>query len=63
MIEAKRTCLDIAQQMHAAEMAIGAAKRALIKDHIDHCLDAAMTERGPERRAAVEEFKEITKYL
>jgi DNA-binding FrmR family transcriptional regulator len=63
MIEAQRSCLDIAQQMHAVEAAISAAKKTLIKDHIDHCLDAAAEVTGPGRRAAMAEFKEITKYL
>jgi len=63
MIEAQRSCLDIAQQMHAVEAAIRSAKKALIKDHIDHCLDAAAEVTGPERRTAMAEFKEITKYL
>ena len=63
MIETQRSCLDIAQQMHAVEAAIRSAKKALIKDHIDHCLDAAAEVTGPERRAAMAEFKEITKYL
>jgi len=63
MIEAQRSCLDIAQQIHAVEMAINAAKKTLIKDHVDHCLEAATDGHGPGRRAAIDEFKEITKYL
>ncbi|WP_342241515.1 metal-sensing transcriptional repressor [Inquilinus sp. OTU3971] len=63
MIEAQRSCLDIAQQMHAVEAAIRSAKKTLIKDHIDHCLDAAAEVTGPDRRTAMAEFKEITKYL
>ena len=63
MIKDEFACLDIAQQLHAVEKAIANAKRALIHDHIDHCLEQTM---GPASRAArgpVEEFKEITKYL
>ena len=33
MIEAERPCLEIAQQMHAVEKAIGQAKKALIENH------------------------------
>lgn len=40
MIEAGRSCLEIAQQLHAVEKAVVNAKRALILDHVDHCLDA-----------------------
>lgn len=36
-----RACLDLAQQLHAVEKAIVEAKKALIHDHVDHCLDAA----------------------
>ncbi len=56
MIEQGRPCTDIAQQMHAVEKAITNAKRALIHDHIDHCLDSA----EPGDTAG---FKEITRYL
>ncbi|KAE8235195.1 MULTISPECIES: metal-sensing transcriptional repressor [Gammaproteobacteria] len=39
MIDAGEPCLDIARQLAAVESAVTAAKRALIHDHIDHCLD------------------------
>ena len=39
MIEEGRTCNDIAVQLQAVEKAVTAAKRTLIHDHIDHCLD------------------------
>ncbi|OZI67329.1 metal-sensing transcriptional repressor [Bordetella genomosp. 11] len=39
MIEGSEPCLDIARQLAAVESAVTAAKRALIHDHIDHCLD------------------------
>ncbi len=38
MIEEERPCLDLATQLHAVERALAEAKRALIHDHIDHCL-------------------------
>jgi DNA-binding FrmR family transcriptional regulator len=63
MIEDGRPCLDLAQQLHAIERAISEAKRVLIRDHIDHCLDDAADATGVKRRAAMEEFKQITKYL
>ena len=40
MIEEGRACTDIAVQLQAVEKAVTAAKRTLIHDHIDHCLDA-----------------------
>lgn len=63
MIEAGRPCLDIAQQLHAVEKAISQAKRTLIQDHLDHCLEEAVGPLPMDRRQAVDEFKEITKYL
>ena len=60
MIEAGRPCVDLAQQLHAVEKAIGQAKKALIQDHIDHCLEHAV---GPLPRDQRDAFKAITKYL
>ena len=63
MIESGRGCLDIAQQLHAVEKAVGNAKRALIHDHIDHCLEQTVGPMSRNARGPLEEFKEITKYL
>lgn len=63
MIEAGRSCLDLAQQLHAVEKAIGQAKKTLIQDHLDHCLDIAVDAPIKERRQSIEEFKTIAKYL
>jgi DNA-binding FrmR family transcriptional regulator len=38
MIEEGRPCLDLVTQIHAVERAVAEAKRALIHDHIDHCI-------------------------
>jgi DNA-binding FrmR family transcriptional regulator len=58
-----RSCLDVAQQLHAVEKAIGTAKRTLIHDHVDHCLDAAANGAGNSTKVVVGEFKAISKYL
>jgi DNA-binding FrmR family transcriptional regulator len=63
MFEEDRACLDLAQQLHAVEKAIGGAKRILIHDHVDHCLDAAANGLGKPTRTVVSEFKAISKYL
>lgn len=60
MIEAGRPCADIAQQLHAVERAIVSAKKALIEDHIDHCLTHA---EDPGEADVVEQFRAIAKYL
>jgi DNA-binding FrmR family transcriptional regulator len=63
MIETGRPCLDISQQLHAVEKAIGQAKRTLIQDHLDHCLEETVGPLPRQRRRSIDEFKEITKYL
>ena len=63
MIEAGRPCLDLAQQLQAVESAIANAKRTLIHDHLDHCLDMAIEATPRDQRTAIDEFKQITKYL
>ena len=63
MIGEGRSCLDLAQQLHAVEKAIGEAKRTLIHDHVDHCLDAAANGSAQTARNVVAEFKAISKYL
>ena len=56
MIGEGRPCLDLATQLHAVERAVAEAKRALIHDHIDHCL----TGEGSHDLA---EIKTLTKLL
>jgi hypothetical protein NreA len=63
MIENDSSCLDIAQQLHAVERAIAAAKKALIHGHLDHCLERALDAPPKAAHQAVVEFKDITKYL
>jgi hypothetical protein NreA len=63
MIDAGRPCLDIAQQLDAVEKAIRNAKRTLIQDHLDHCLDETVGALDRSQRAAIDDFKTITKYL
>lgn len=63
MMENSRPCVDLAQQLHAVDRAITNAKRALIQDHIDHCLeDVAGTDAGSSR-TALKEFRLLAKYL
>ncbi len=63
MMEADRGCLELAQQLHAVEKAVNAAKKVLIHDHIDNCLETAVGPTTREQRVPVDEFKAITKYL
>ena len=63
MIEDGSPCTDLAQQLQAVENAIDNAKKALIHDHIDHCLDRSIKAPGPKSSKALKEFRAITKYL
>ena len=56
MIEEGRPCLDLATQLHAVERAVAEARRALIHDHIDHCL-------ADRDGHALTEIKALTKLL
>ena len=59
MVEDHRSCLDLAQQLHAVEKAIGSAKRELIHDHLEHCLEGP----GVNSKLALREIKQLAKYL
>jgi uncharacterized protein len=63
MIEEGQPCLDIAQQLHAVEKAVAQAKKTLVHDHIDHCLEHAAKSDRREGLTSLEEFKLISKYL
>lgn len=58
MFEQGRSCVEIAQQMHAVEAAIASAKRELIHDHIEHCLTGDSGGRD-----VLLEMKAISKFL
>lgn len=63
MLEEGRGCLDIAQQLQAVESAVGNAKKTLVHDHIDHCLEHAVRDGTQSADDTIREFKAITKYL
>lgn len=63
MIEKGRSCVDIAQQLHAVEKAVQQAKKALIQDHLDYCLEDVVGPLRREQRRSIDEFREIAKYL
>lgn len=56
MIEQEEKCVKISQQLFAVEKAITQAKKIIIHDHIEHCLEDG-------KKSDLKEFKEITKYL
>jgi DNA-binding FrmR family transcriptional regulator len=62
-MDTSNRCLDIAQQLHAVEMAIAQAKKTLIHDHLDHCLADAVGPLTDAARARIDEFRDVAKYL
>jgi len=54
-----RGCSELAQQLHAVESAVSSAKRELIHDHIENCLDDP-TSNG---KGTLRELKALAKYL
>jgi DNA-binding FrmR family transcriptional regulator len=58
-----RSCLDLAQQLYAVERAIAQAKKQLIRDHVDHCLEIASNGKVEPVSDVVSEFKAICRYL
>jgi len=63
MIEQGRPYVQLAQQLEAVERAIENAKKALIHDYVEQCLDRANAAPGPRGRAALRELKAVAKYL
>jgi DNA-binding FrmR family transcriptional regulator len=63
MLLEDRECLEIAQQLQAVEKAIVNAKKTLVHDHIDNCLEQAVRDGSRNSRETIREFQEITKYL
>lgn len=63
MLNDQKPCLEIVQQLQAVERAIVAAKKTLIHDHLDHCLDDVLADRDGKSQPALEEFRDIAKYL
>ncbi len=63
MLEEGRGCVEIAQQLQAVESAVGNAKKTLVHDHIDNCLEHAVRDGTRGAVDTISEFKQITRYL
>jgi DNA-binding FrmR family transcriptional regulator len=62
MLEAEKPCLEVAQQLHAVDAAITNAKRQLIQDHIDHCLNEG-EDHSHSPHELMSELRQLSKYL
>lgn len=58
-----RPCADLAQQLQAVESIVRTAKRALVQDHMEHCIGDAVTQGGMSVAQAMREVKALAKYL
>lgn len=60
MIEADRYCVDILVQIKAAKAALSRVEGELLKDHVDHCLAAAVaSENLGDRQEKVAELVDL----
>jgi len=58
MIEDQEKCINISMQLHAVVKALIEAKKTIIHDHLEHCLNEENLDE-----VDLKEFKEITKFL
>jgi DNA-binding FrmR family transcriptional regulator len=60
MVEEGEYCIDIITQIQAAQSALGAIARRILRKHIDHCVAEAMRGDSPrEAKAKVEELMAV----
>jgi DNA-binding FrmR family transcriptional regulator len=56
MVEDDRYCIDILTQLQAARAALAKVENEILKDHLDHCIEDALTggDVGDQRKKAAE---------
>lgn len=63
MIEEEKPCDSIAQQLQAVENAVAKARKILIQEHVDHCLETATGSLTKEAREVLADFRSVARYL
>ena len=63
MIEEKRQCSEVAQQMEAVCRALLKAKTIFVQDHINGCFDESELQDLKKAKEKMKELKNISKYL
>lgn len=63
MFDSGRDCLELVQQLHAVEAALANAKKELIHEHLDHCMEEALAKGSMSATDAVAQMRALTKYL
>jgi DNA-binding FrmR family transcriptional regulator len=59
MIEEPRACIEILQQLAAAEAALNRISLAVFRHHVDHCVHDAVAKGENEYRAQLNELVDI----
>lgn len=59
MIEEPRACIEILQQLAAAEAALNRISLAVFRHHIDHCIQDAVAKGDGEHRQQLNELVDI----
>jgi len=63
MVEADRYCIDIVTQIAAVRAALRRAEEEILRDHVDHCVEAAIASgnRSEQRRKIAELMDVVTR--
>ena len=59
MVQEPRQCIEILQQLAAAEAALNRISLAIFKHHVDTCVSDAVSRNDPERRKQLNELVDI----
>ena len=63
MLTDNRSCIELAQQLQAVENTVRKVKRALVEDHMQHCIADAANSGAIPGDEALRQFKALAKYL
>jgi CsoR family transcriptional regulator, copper-sensing transcriptional repressor len=59
MIEAPRPCIDLLQQLAAAEAALARISHSVCKFHVEHCIPEGMSKGKAEQHKQLKELVDI----
>ncbi len=59
MVQEPRQCIEILQQLAAAEAALNRISLAIFKHHVDSCVTESLSQGEPERRKQLAELVDI----
>ncbi|MPY86702.1 MAG: metal-sensing transcriptional repressor [Luteitalea sp.] len=59
MVQEPRLCIEILQQLAAAEAAINRISLAVLRYHVDHCVPEGVAQGGEEQRKRLTELVDI----